>query len=304
MSVISVQLSDLNDQPLRNLAGELGIDIALSKNELIAAIKEKISPNAPLTLSPFGQPSPPKWWKTPTIVIPLLALIVAVAGSTFTALASLYTIHKIEHDLSRDDEDVAENKRRPWKILKVYEIIDRTTLSTDKWTGMNFDEIRLKYTQEVQAEQDIRVGKPDLQPNELQSILIDLLEKRLVVKTTDNKYAIIRSVVETRECVVRPSTAAIQQAIIKILSTESGKYTPEKLILKVVNEQHFTYEDVYATLNCMKANRMIFTDDKGMTYAIIETTPPKIVMPKTEPAPVPMPIDPKKVSCCGANPDS
>lgn len=299
MPIISVTLSDLNEAPLRHIAGELAIpDVAgKNKDELVAAIKEKLSPDSPLALTTFSQPPLPKWYMTPTVIISLVALIVSVGGFVVSAWSNVASVGKISYELAREREKDEANKREEWKTFKVYDIIFRHTFNPERWTGLDFEELRTKYTQEVVSEQDVSLGRADLQPDELRRILMKLRFNYLIEATVDDKYAIARVLITSRECAQRPTTEAIERALLKLLSTESGKYTRDKLMSKVSEENKFKSEDVYTTANCMRAAGKISIDEVGKVWSTLETQEPKIqLMDKVVPKPMdpPLPRDPKK----------
>ena len=268
--MIAFQLSDINEGPLREAAVQLSIANAstMSKADLIAAIKQKASPNQALAFAPMTQNSQTdasttqdnKTWRTPAVIIATVSLLIAIISSIATWWGTTNTVNKFYRDYEDD-------KKRSWQAVRVYEIICRNTNTHEKWTGLTIDEIRSLYAADAVSTTSVTLSKNDLTVEALERVLYDLTKEAFVARTYEDKYVAARIRPLAKDCATRPTTEVVEHAVFQILRTESGKYTVEKLAEKTKNETKLSSEDVYASLNCMIANQKVLLDANRLVCA-------------------------------------
>jgi len=248
------------NKSLVNEANRNGIRNAeiMSREDLIAALSgsNQPAPGAPATnLPPTNGPNPgsagpesadhdnapgndaphsqatsvtteSKALKVAPIIISALALLV----SGLAALSSWWgTIAAVNRNTA--EQEVVN--RQHWQKAMVYQLIDEA--SKHKPEGITFTDLKDKYISAATAEASVKLGKPDLQPIELSSILLTLQAEQLVYKTTRDTYLPITG----KEILGLESTFEVNRAIaaiLTILSSRGGELTVNALEEKVVKE--------------------------------------------------------------------
>ena len=69
------------------------------------------------------------------------------------------------------------------------------------------------------------------------------------------------------------STPNCSRLMLKLLGTESGKYTVDKLAAKMAADYKIDAEEYWATINTLKAQGMISIDAKEQVWSAV--SPPK-----------------------------
>jgi hypothetical protein len=266
--MIAFRLDDFKEQPLREAGMQLGIPDAatMAKEDLVREIRAKVSPNSAVVFVPM----------TASEVKPLgrLATILSIAAMLISLGTGAATWLGVIAALNKTAAEREEKLKESWQASKVYDILERGTSDKEKWGGLTFEEVKAKYSEEVTAEQDVRLGKDDLQPKVLKRILIGMIETGLVSRTIDDRYIIQRYGVNTKESVLQAANGpATSRLILRLLATEAGKYTVDKLGTKLATNFKTDAEEYYATINSLKVTGLIVIDSDDRVWSAV--SPPK-----------------------------
>lgn len=121
--MISLELDDFKETPLRDAAVQLGIPNAATmlKEELLAALKEKLAPASALIFVPMTAPTPKSgygWW-APLVISILSALF--TLGTMIAHWTNFYTnSHHYFADAQKKDD-------LEWSESEVYSIIENAS---------------------------------------------------------------------------------------------------------------------------------------------------------------------------------
>jgi hypothetical protein len=310
--MISVDLQDVNEVPIKRIAADLGIPSIGSKDDLIAAIKNRVSPTTSLILIPHSWSSgytsgSGKGWQITSAVLSFFA----VAGALVTAIltysiaeanvqsakanvesaqanvksaevsSKLYETELIKMREAADKEIALykQKEKEAWMRVVVHKIIQEGMKT--QWTGLTFDEIRTKFTTEAVAVKAVTLTKDDFSDMAIRKVLFELQEVLSVGMTYEDRYVTPMLAIHPKEYLTRQvSNLQVLYAILYILSKEAegGKYTKDQMV-QIVMEQvkNTTPVDVNAVLAELAALNYIIVDESGKLWS--KANPPKKKIP-------------------------
>lgn len=270
--MLSVKIDDLTETAIQQIATKMNIPFNSKtlKAELIEAIKAKYPYASDLTLVPKAFSADPKGWKSPSVIVSIVALVIAIAAATAAWMNAMATLRKIGDEIAESNLACVKEEKQIWQEAKVNEIIFTQCAHADKWSGIGFDQILAKYREEYQSHPNLRPEIAELQPDVLNRILLNLQRFNVIFRTHDNKFFPARSAPASQDCFGKPGAAEMEQAIFKVLAIDSGKYSAERLVKKVAEEVKRKEDEIYQVAACMLSRNMILLDAKGTLWSHFE----------------------------------
>jgi len=252
--MVKFNLADLTVEGLQKIAAYYGVSAQGDRAALTDRIAQRMSSGTHVVL---GE-APKKWWKTPPIIVAIIAVAVAVGGTTASWLSLNWTMTNTLEQRSRAEKN-------DWKRKKVFIIIDDSVASHP--LGITLDDIQSRYVQEAFLVEGIELEKRELLPAELKGIIMDLTSTGLVYRTYDNKYTVQRSAVMPGAERIHVENRA-NYVILSFLATESGKYTLSELRTKIADKVTLTDDEYHLVTNQLIAlNGMIIRGGKVYSAA-------------------------------------
>jgi hypothetical protein len=254
--MLKFALEDLTVEGLRKLADSYGIPkTKTGRDELLEALKERMAKDAEIVI---GEPKKP-WWKTASVIVSIIALVVSAAGWAVVYLT-----------IQKDAAQKRETQKQHWQQVIIYKIIKD---GTKKQPTMGFEDIRQKYLSEAAASNIVELTKEELQPHELDRILLELMASNMVYLNIDDNYTVQRTSTYKRADRVFIEEDA-KYAILHELTINPGKHTAAELYQAIQKATSLTAEEYNALLNQLMASKMVIV---GLDFKLssITSTPQK-----------------------------
>jgi hypothetical protein len=270
--MINAKIEDLTDSALQQIAAKNSIPNAssLKRGELIDTIKQKYPYASDLVLVPKLYSWDPKGWRSPSVVVSYVALLIAMLTAVASWRSVIASLNKINTELIGYNNEIIKDSKQVYKENEAYEIIFSQCMLNENWLGISFEQILAKYREKYQSNDKLRPEIVELQPEDLHYVLFNLLRSQLIHRSPENKYFPTRSASSSQDCFGRPVSAELEQAILKVLNIESGKYVAEKLIKKISDETKRKEDELYAVAACMQSRGLILLDGKGALWSNLE----------------------------------
>jgi hypothetical protein len=289
--MVTFKISDIQVEPLKNAAVELGIPNAATakRDELEAEIKKHLALDGVLVFAPMAPMGgrdhrPSRWWQNPSLVsfvLPLLAVVIAGAAALFSGLNALAdwrsadaAINQLNATIQSHLKEEGRKKVQEWQEVMVFSIIEQGTKNADK--GISFEEIKNKYLVEATAVEDVDLKKEELRPLTLKRILIDLMMIGVVYQTLDDNYVVQRAWINPR-----PERSFLEErakyAILHLLSTDGGRLTVPELGQVITDKLKITNEEFNALVSQLIAGNALIIDEDKKVWCV--ANPPRFKMP-------------------------
>jgi hypothetical protein len=208
-----------------------------------------------------------------SLVISVIALLTAVAGSVSSWVGTIEAIKKNSAEIAKNTAELEAKAQWAWSSAIVYSIIEEG--SKNSFSGISFQEILDKYTTAAMREQEVKIDKKKLQPLELKSVLMSLLETKLIYQTAADNYVAGRTAfILGGE--VSFNVARASGTILAKLHAMPGEYTVAKLEQEVVKDlPGVTKEDYQIAINGLIGNSSVIMDGSKKLWSATNPPPKK-----------------------------
>ncbi len=246
-------LDDLTLVGLQKIAGYYGIPTAnIPRNDLANLISQRMSAGAEVSFGPGSR----LWWKNPSVVVAILAVLVT-AG---TMSAHWYSIHRT---IGKDVEQREKEKKLLWQRVIVYTIIEKD--GNKNPSGISFDDIRGRYIQEVVAAKKEDQLQGELDEFTLRGILIDLSSLQQIYRIVGDKY------ISQKAFILHGADRLLLQdqamtIVLNMLAVEPEQYTADQLAQKAVDAAGITRQEFNRILTELIALNAVAFNDKNQLY--------------------------------------
>ena len=157
---LEVPLEDLPATTLKVFCIQAGLPVEGTKGELAESLKAHLSPNVPLVFVPKADILIASRWTRFCGSAPGWAVVVSVLSLLALGIGTYRAVDKMNREIEIE-------RKEEWRQTKTCSIIDKYTLTAEKYSGLTFDEIKSRYAEAVNAEKFVDLGKDDLQDDEL-----------------------------------------------------------------------------------------------------------------------------------------